>query len=227
MQNHTSFDLNFAIRQWRQNLAEAPAFQQTDLDELESHLRDSTADLQTAGLSAEEAFVIASRRIGPAGSLATEFRKIRPVGAVWECVLWGCVGLQIWFLLSKPLSFVPGIPLLIAGAVALMISKTFRRHADQALAWCVARPVLVSATLLLLGLCKKTLLTTSLWVYAGDTGMDIPLMCLGTPADFRFLCTAYVRGHLNILPELAVCTVLIATLVLSRKTGQTEARIAG
>lgn len=35
-----------------------------NLNELESHLRDSIATLQTRGLSAEEGFLIATRRLG-------------------------------------------------------------------------------------------------------------------------------------------------------------------
>src|SRR4051794_3815451 len=60
METQTSFDLNLAIQRWRENLAQSSALRNENLNELESHLRDSIAALQTAGLSGEEAFVIAS-----------------------------------------------------------------------------------------------------------------------------------------------------------------------
>jgi hypothetical protein len=43
---------------------------------MESHLRDSTAALHVSGLSLEESFLIATRRMDSSGRLEMEFRKI-------------------------------------------------------------------------------------------------------------------------------------------------------
>jgi hypothetical protein len=100
MENTTSFDLNRAIQQWRENLGQSPAFRSENLNELESHLSDSIATLQTRGLSAEEAFLIASRRIGKGGSLEMEFAKVNR-RIVWlDRTLWMLIGVQIWGLVS-------------------------------------------------------------------------------------------------------------------------------
>ena len=64
MENSTQFDLKDAIRQWRDSLAAAPACRPDDLDQLESHLRDSVMTLQTTGLSLREAFWVAKSRLG-------------------------------------------------------------------------------------------------------------------------------------------------------------------
>jgi hypothetical protein len=48
MQNEISFDLNRAIQNWREQLAQLPAFRSENLDELETHLRDSIAVLKQA-----------------------------------------------------------------------------------------------------------------------------------------------------------------------------------
>jgi len=76
MENQTSFDLSDAIQKWRRNLAQSDAFDSNDLDELEAHLRDAIPALQAAGLSSEESFLIASRRIGTRHALESEFGKI-------------------------------------------------------------------------------------------------------------------------------------------------------
>jgi hypothetical protein len=76
MENQTSFDLSDAIQRWRQNLAQSAAFHSADLDELEGHLRDAISALQASGLSSEESFLIASRRIGTRHTLESEFGKI-------------------------------------------------------------------------------------------------------------------------------------------------------
>ena len=47
MENQTAFDLNQAIQRWRENLANSPAFRSENLNELESHLRDSISTLET------------------------------------------------------------------------------------------------------------------------------------------------------------------------------------
>jgi hypothetical protein len=100
MENPTAFDLNGAIRQWREKLAEAPAFRHENLNELESHLRDSIAVLQTRSLSGEEAFWVATRRVGPGSELEAEFGKVNG-SAIWlDRFLWMLIGYQAWAFIS-------------------------------------------------------------------------------------------------------------------------------
>ena len=72
------FDLNEAVAAWRRRLAAQPDLQQADLDELEDHLRESASELEAAGLSGEEAFAVASRRLGDPDALAGEFAAADP-----------------------------------------------------------------------------------------------------------------------------------------------------
>lgn len=75
-----------------------------DVDELEDHLRQMVEDLsepqpvRAAALSAEEAFLIASRRLGGAQAIASEFAKSDP-GAVWRrrwiWMLCGFIGISL------------------------------------------------------------------------------------------------------------------------------------
>jgi hypothetical protein len=83
MENPTPFDLNEAIRRWQQNLGASPAFKADNLEELASHLRASVQKLKATGISEEEAFQIAVRRIGDRGLLEREFHKVNPV-ATWS-----------------------------------------------------------------------------------------------------------------------------------------------
>lgn len=100
MEAPTPFDLNRAIQLWRENLSQSPALRAENLNELESHLRDSIETLQTRGLSVEEAFLIATRRIGSSGVLENEFAKVNR-RAVWlDRSLWMLIGIQIWGLVT-------------------------------------------------------------------------------------------------------------------------------
>jgi hypothetical protein len=96
MDTPASFDLNSAIQRWRENLGQSPALRGENLDELESHLRDSVVTLQTRGLSAKEAFAVAAARVGGGDVLGAEFAKVN-ARAVWlDRFLWMLIGIQVW-----------------------------------------------------------------------------------------------------------------------------------
>ena len=96
METTTSFDLNQAIQCWLENLSAHATVSRNDLAELESHLRDSMAMLQGQGLSAEEAFHIAARRLGRPADLAQEFGAINQ-GIVWrQRAFWMLTGMLFW-----------------------------------------------------------------------------------------------------------------------------------
>jgi hypothetical protein len=100
MENPTAFDLNHAIRRWRGGLSQSPHFREENLAELEAHLRDSMAELQSRGLTDEEAFLLAARRLGNPARLDSEFAKVNR-GQVWlNHVLWMLVGIQVWGLVG-------------------------------------------------------------------------------------------------------------------------------
>jgi len=63
------------IDEWRAAVRRNKAVDEADADELESHLRDAMADLEGAGLTADEAFLIAVRRVGAVDSLTAEFAR--------------------------------------------------------------------------------------------------------------------------------------------------------
>jgi hypothetical protein len=92
MENQTSFDLNAAIQGWRAELGKSSSFQKDDLDELESHVRDSAEALRGQGLTGEEAFLIAIRRTGKQEHLAAEFATINGASVWLERIVWMTVG---------------------------------------------------------------------------------------------------------------------------------------
>jgi hypothetical protein len=71
------------IAEWRAYVAKAPAVNGRDLDELEGHLRDQIAELDAAGLTADEAFLVAVKRIGDVDTLSREFAREHS-GRLWK-----------------------------------------------------------------------------------------------------------------------------------------------
>jgi hypothetical protein len=82
MENRTPFDLNKAIRDWQQSINASPSFRADDLEELASHIRASVQSLKATGLSEEEAFAVAARKLGEPGALELEFGKVNSAEAL-------------------------------------------------------------------------------------------------------------------------------------------------
>src|SRR5690348_10086313 len=100
METQAAFDLNLAIQSWREELARSSAFRGENLNELESHLRDSIDRLRGRELSDEEAFLIATRRIGNVQKLQREFGKVNGTAIRFDRTLWLVVAIQLWLFAS-------------------------------------------------------------------------------------------------------------------------------
>ena len=100
MENTTAFDLNNAIRCWRDGLSQSPQFREEDLTELEGHLRDAVGELQARGLTDDEAFLVAARRLGNPAALEPEFAKVNRSQVWLYRLLWMLVGIQGWGLVT-------------------------------------------------------------------------------------------------------------------------------
>src|SRR4051812_24877806 len=71
----TDTSLDEQIDLWRNYLRRRQAIHSSDVAELEDHLREQVAGLSSAGLSTDEAFLIAVKRIGALDELSREFAR--------------------------------------------------------------------------------------------------------------------------------------------------------
>jgi hypothetical protein len=71
------------IAEWRAYVAKAPAVNGRDVDELEGHLRDRIDELAAAGLTPDEAFLVAVKRMGDLDTLSREFAREHS-GRLWK-----------------------------------------------------------------------------------------------------------------------------------------------
>ena len=76
-------DLEAQIDEWRAYVADAPAVNGHDVDELEDHLRHQIAELTDAGLTPDEGFLIAVKRMGDLDALSREFAREHS-GRLWK-----------------------------------------------------------------------------------------------------------------------------------------------
>ena len=75
--------LEAQIAEWRSYVANAPGVNGRDVDELEDHLRHQIAELNAAGLTADEGFLVAVKRMGDLDSLSREFAREHS-GRLWK-----------------------------------------------------------------------------------------------------------------------------------------------
>jgi hypothetical protein len=68
-------ELETQFEQWRHYVLRHRELQPTDADELEDHLRGSVDELVAAGLSPDEAFLVAVKRMGSLDELSREFAR--------------------------------------------------------------------------------------------------------------------------------------------------------
>jgi hypothetical protein len=71
------------IAEWRAYVARASAVNGHDVDELEDHLRHQIAELTEAGLTPDEGFLIAVKRMGDLDALSREFAREHS-GRLWK-----------------------------------------------------------------------------------------------------------------------------------------------
>jgi hypothetical protein len=91
---------NEQIEKWRVSLVEKQTLGKSDIDELETHLREEIEQLTVAKLSEEEAFWIATHRLGDTTALAGEFEKVNTSVICSTRIYWMAAGVLTYLLLS-------------------------------------------------------------------------------------------------------------------------------
>jgi hypothetical protein len=140
MENQTRFDLNAALENWRTELAVQPGLSPDDRRELETHLRDTFAELKSRGLSEEESFWLARRRVGQPHKLAAEFVKVDPFQIWRERAFWGMLAFFLSSILIRVISVM---------AFNLQIVRTPLDSGSLQMTQEIAREVVISSPILI------------------------------------------------------------------------------
>ncbi|MHB9068542.1 MAG: hypothetical protein ACYC4B_32630 [Pirellulaceae bacterium] len=90
------FQLEDQLQEWKRRFDRMEAMRRDDVAELEQHVRDSIVQLTSKGLNAEEAFLIATHRVGEQGEVGKEFGKVNG-GLVWaHRAFWMLAGIVVF-----------------------------------------------------------------------------------------------------------------------------------
>ena len=122
--------LETQIAEWRAYVAKAPSLNGHDVDELEDHLRHQIAELTAAGLTEDEGFLVAVKRMGELDAVSREFAREHS-GRLWkQLVLSGA---------DEPARLPGGLlePFLFAGAaaVAIQVARLAAGFPDEEPMW--------------------------------------------------------------------------------------------
>ncbi len=124
------FDLERSVAEWKRSFQERGSLVDDSIEELESHLREAMIDFRRRGLSEEESFLIAAKRLGHPGVLGAEFEKNGFLGAKHERLAWmlsGYLGVSLCGICATALvsALTAGMAYVGAGATTTGIAATF------------------------------------------------------------------------------------------------------
>lgn len=113
------------IAEWRDYFRRRPAVRAADIEEMEDHLRSQVEALSEVGLDADEAFLVAVKRLGNLDSVSSEFANEYSERLWRQLVVTPGAGAASS---SSRRESVLAIVLAIGAAVALRVPELFGRH---------------------------------------------------------------------------------------------------
>jgi hypothetical protein len=118
------------IAEWRAYVSKRPAVNGHDVDELEDHLRGQIAELDAAGLTADEAFFVAVKRMGDLDTLSREFARENS-GRLWKQFVLGGEGER-----ESPFAgWLEAFAFAAAAAVTVQVARLAAGGFDEEPAW--------------------------------------------------------------------------------------------
>jgi hypothetical protein len=122
--------LEARIAEWRAYVADAPGVNGRDVDELEDHLRHQIAELTEAGLTPDEGFLVAVKRMGDLDTISREFAREHS-GRLWkQLVLAGDEGPA-----RAATGWVEAFAFAAAAAVAIQVARLAADFPDEEPTW--------------------------------------------------------------------------------------------
>ena len=176
------------IAEWRAYVANAPGVNGHDVDELEDHLRHQISELNAAGLTADEAFLVAVKRLGDLDGLSREFAREHS-GRLWkQLVLSGddepARASSGWF---EPLVFA------VAAAVAIQVARLAAGFPDEEPTWLARNAGLFVLPFLAAYFARQRQLDTRHWVLTAVpfvlAALVVNLYPYGADSDTEVLVT--------------------------------------
>jgi hypothetical protein len=210
------------IAEWRAYVAKAPAVNGHDLDELEGHLRDQIAELDAAGLTGDEAFLVAVKRMGDIDTLSREFAREHS-GRLWkQLVLSGE---------DEPASsaggWVEALVFAVAAAVTVQVARLAAGFPDEEPSWLARNATLFVLPFLAGYFARRRQLDTWRWALLATPFVLGALVVNLYPYGEDSATDALVALHLPVVLWFAVAYPYMAGTLRSHQRRMDFVRFTG
>jgi hypothetical protein len=149
------------IAEWRAYVARAPGINGHDVDELEDHLRHQIAELKAAGLTADEGFLIAVKRLGDVDGLSREFAREHS-GRLWKQLLAGGDEEPA----RRATGWLEALAFAVAAAVVVQVARLAAEGPEEEATWLVRNASLFVLPFLAGYFARRRQLDMRVWLLA-------------------------------------------------------------
>jgi hypothetical protein len=210
------------IAEWRAYVATAPGVNGHDVDELEDHLRHQIADLNAAGLTADEAFLVAVKRMGDLDGLSREFAREHS-GRLWKQLILRDEDEPArtssgWF---EPLVFAVG------AAVVVQVARLAAHFPDEEPTWLARNGGLFVLPFLAGYFARRRQLDTRRWMLMAMSFALAALVVNLYPYDADSATEVLVALHLPVVLWFAVAYPYMGGTVRSHERRMDFVRFTG
>jgi hypothetical protein len=214
--------LESQIAEWRAYVAKAPAVNGRDVDELEAHLQDQIAELDAAGLSADEAFLVAVKRMGDLDTLSREFAREHR-GRLWKQLVLGgddeaARASSRWF---EALVFA------LAAGIAIQVARLAAQFPDEEPRWLLRNISLLVLPFLAGYFVRRRQLATRQWVLMAAPFVLVALVVNLYPYRAGSATELLVALHLPVVLWFAVAYPYMGGTIRSHERRMDFVRFTG
>ena len=210
------------IAEWRAYVENAPGVNGRDVDELEDHLRHQIAELNAAGLTADEGFLIAVKRLGDVDGLSREFAREHS-GRLWKQLF--LRGDDEPALRSG--GWVETLAFAVAAAVAIQVARLAADAPDEEPTWFLRNLGLFVLPFLAGYFARRRQLDTRQWVLAAAPFALAALVVNLYPYGADSATEALVAAHLPVVLWFAVAYPYMGGTVRSHERRMDFVRFTG
>jgi hypothetical protein len=210
------------IAEWRASVAKAPAVNGRDVDELEAHLRDQIAELDAAGLTADEAFLVAVKRMGDLDTLSREFAREHR-GRLWKQLVLGGEDEP-----ARPSSgWFEALVFALAAAVAIQVARLAAQFPEEEPGWLLRNISLFVLPFLAGYFARRRQLDTRRWVRTAAPFVLVALVVNLYPYRAGSATELLVALHLPVVLWFAVAYPYMGGTIRSHERRMDFVRFTG
>ena len=210
------------IAEWRAYVARAPGINGHDVDELEDHLRHQLAELNAAGLTADEALLIAVKRLGDVDGLSREFAREHS-GRLWKQLLVGGDAEPA----LRPTGWFEALAFAAAAAVIVQIARLAADAPEEEQTWLLRNASLFVLPFLAGYFARRRQLDIRRWVLTAIPFLLAALLVNLYPYDADSDTEALVALHLPVVLWFAVASAYMAGTIRSHERRMDFVRFTG